>query len=40
MPVTFYPSVVILQGGNRNRVSHGYASSGDTLFRDTRSLHY
>src|SRR6218665_191952 len=36
--VSFYPSVVIFRGGNvwdRNRISPGYASLGDTLFRDT-----
>jgi len=39
MPVTFYPSVVILRGwglmGIEIEYHLGYASSGDSLFRDT-----
>jgi len=39
MLVTFYPSVVILEGGGYMRIDieypFRYASSGDSLFRDT-----
>jgi len=39
MPVTFYPPVVILRGGGLMGIEIEYplryASSGDSLFRDT-----
>jgi len=44
MPVTFYPSVVILRGGGWTGIEIeyplGYAGSGDSLFRDTGNRKY